>query len=224
MKKRTKLALAAGAAVAVVGAGGALAAAKLSPSEESKAVVEDAAAQLGVEPAELTAALKQALKNRVDAAVEAGRLTESQGTELKQRIEEDEFPALGGHLFGHQRGPGHHFQHAARVALDTAATYLGVTEAELRASLRDGQSLADVAKAEGKSVDGLVDALVREATERLDQAVEDGKLTDAQRDELAEHLEEAITAAVNAEPPAGFGFRGFGGHGRHGPPPPGGDA
>jgi hypothetical protein len=149
MKKRTKLAILAGTALAVVGAGGALAAAKLSPQEESKAVVEDAAKQLGVEPAELTAALKQALKNRVDAAVEAGQLTEAQGEQLKQHIDEDDFPALGGALFGH-RGPGHHALHAARIALDTAATYLGVTEAELRAELRDGKSLAEVAADEGK--------------------------------------------------------------------------
>ena len=39
-----------------------------SPSEESKAVIDDAASQLGVEPSELSDALKQALKNRVDEA------------------------------------------------------------------------------------------------------------------------------------------------------------
>ena len=43
MKKRTKLAASAGAALAVVGAGGALAADRLTPSDESKAVVDDAA-------------------------------------------------------------------------------------------------------------------------------------------------------------------------------------
>ena len=51
MKNRTKLAAGAGAALAVVGAGGAVAADKLTPKEESKAVVEDAAKQLGVDPA-----------------------------------------------------------------------------------------------------------------------------------------------------------------------------
>ena len=51
MRKRTKLAVSAGAALAVVGGGGAVAATALSPSEESKAVVADAAKQLGVDPA-----------------------------------------------------------------------------------------------------------------------------------------------------------------------------
>ena len=46
---------------------------ELTPSDESKAVVEDAAKQLGVDPAKLNDALKQALENRIDAAVKAGR-------------------------------------------------------------------------------------------------------------------------------------------------------
>ena len=40
MKKRTKLAVGAGAALAVVGASGAVAADRLTPKEESKAVVD----------------------------------------------------------------------------------------------------------------------------------------------------------------------------------------
>ena len=108
MKKRTKLAIGVGAAIAVVGAGGALAAAKLSPQEESKAVVEDAARRLGVEPAELTGALKEALKNRIDEAVETGRLGEERGAMLKQRVDEDSFPLFSGPGFG-PRGHGHQF-------------------------------------------------------------------------------------------------------------------
>ena len=96
MKKRTKLAVGAGAALAVVGAGGAVAADKLSPAEESKAVVEDAAKQLGVDPAKLNDALKQALENRIDEAVEAGRLSEAQGKAMKERIEADDFPLFPG--------------------------------------------------------------------------------------------------------------------------------
>ena len=43
MQKRTKLAVGAGAALAVVGASGAVAADRLTPKEESKVVVADAA-------------------------------------------------------------------------------------------------------------------------------------------------------------------------------------
>ena len=100
MKKRTKLAASAGAALAVVGAGGALAADRLTPSDESKAVVDDAAKLLGVDPAKLNAALRKALENRIDEAVKAGRLTEEQGKAMKERIEAGDFPLFGGPGFG----------------------------------------------------------------------------------------------------------------------------
>ncbi|MFN8544802.1 MAG: hypothetical protein U0807_11465 [Candidatus Binatia bacterium] len=46
------------------------------------------------------------------------------------------------------------------VARNAAATYLGLGLDELRDQLAQGQSLADLAQAQGKSVDGLKDALV----------------------------------------------------------------
>ena len=107
MKKRTKLAAGAGAALAVVGAGGAVAADRMTPKEESKAVVADAAKQLGVDPAKLTDALQKALANRIDEAVKAGWLTEAQAKVMKQRIENDDFPLFGGPGFG-PRGFTHH--------------------------------------------------------------------------------------------------------------------
>src|SRR5213592_2065876 len=90
------------AALALLGGGGAIAATQLggSPGEESKAVVNDAAKQLGIEPSKLTGALKKAFEDRVDAAVAAGRLTKAQGEEMKKRIEADDFPLFGPPAFG----------------------------------------------------------------------------------------------------------------------------
>jgi hypothetical protein len=203
--KRTKLAAGAGAALAVVGAGGALAANELSPSEESRAVVEDAAKRLGVDPAKLSDALRQALENRIDEAVKAGRLTEEQGQAMKQRIEADDFPLFGGPGFGH-RG----FAHRGFRDLVPAAAYLGVEEDALSERLRDGETLAEVAKDEGKSVDGLVTAIVAATTKRLDEAVAAGRITKAQRDEIVAGLKERTTAIVNGDFPA---FKGRGGPG-----------
>ena len=228
MKKRTKLAVSAGAALAVAGAGGAVAATALSPSEESKAVVEDAAKQLGVDPAKLNDALKQALENRIDAAVKAGRLTEEQGEAMKERVEADDFPLFPGPAFGHRGFGGHH----GFRDLDAAATYLGVDEDALRERLRDGESLAEVAKAEGKSVDGLVTAIVAATTKRLDEAVAAGRITKAQRDQIVAGLTKRTTEIVNGDFPAlkgrggpgfapgpGFGFRGPGFRGPGQEPP-----
>ena len=66
--RKQKLVAAGVAAVAVAGGGAAVAASKFgSPSEESTAVVKDAANRLGVQPSALSDALKKALEDRVDA-------------------------------------------------------------------------------------------------------------------------------------------------------------
>ncbi len=207
MRRKHMLAAGTVAALAIAGGGAAIAATGGDRTADSEAAVADAAEELGVTPAKLTDALQEALKNRVDAAVEAGRLTEARGQELKERIDAGEVPLLG-------IGPGHgHRGHGPGPGFDAAASYLGVTEAELRESLADGKTLAELSRAEGKSVDGLVGAMVAEAKERLSQAVEDGRLTQAQANERSAELEDRITAIVNGERPErprGFGRGPFG--------------
>jgi len=200
MRKRTKFAVGAGAALAVAGTGGAVAATKLSPSQEAAAIVDDAAKQLGGTPERLSDALRQAFAKRIDEAVEDGRLSQDAAEQLRETLEAGELPLVGGPLF---KGSGlgrSGFGHALHFGLEAAAGYLGLTEAELRDALRNGQSLADVARAEGKPVGGLVDALVREQTARLDQAVQDGKLTRVRRDEIASRLRDRVERMVEAQP------------------------
>jgi polyhydroxyalkanoate synthesis regulator phasin len=194
---KTKIVAGAVAAAAIAGGGAAVGATQLrSPSEESQAVVNDAAAQLGVQPQALSNALKKALENRVDAAVADGRLTKEQGDALKQRIESGQAP-----LFGLGGGPGGHDRGGHFGDLDAAASYLGLTEDQLRTQLQSGKTLADVAKAQGKSVDGLIDALVAATKKDLDDAVADGRLTKAQADQILADMKQRITDRVNGKLP-----------------------
>ena len=122
MLSKHKVVAVVAALVVVVGAGAAVGATgALSPKQESEAVVNDAAEELGVEPSELTAALKKALKNRVDAAVAAGRLSEAQGQAMKERIDAGEVPLVG---FGPGPGHGHH-HHGLFGGLDGPRTTSG---------------------------------------------------------------------------------------------------
>jgi hypothetical protein len=202
------------AAAALVGGGAAIAADRLTPQQESDAIVSDAAKQLGVEASELTAALKGALSNRVDAAVAAGEITEAQGAEMKERIAAGEIPLVGVGHGGKHRG-GHHF-----VDLGAAADYLGLTDEALKTSLADS-TLAEIAAEQGKSIDGLKAALTAAAKADIAEAVEDGRLTAAQQTEILAGLSERIDDLVNSErgPRGGHGPRGFGG-----PPASGDDA
>ena len=205
---RKKLIAAGGGVAALVLAAGALAQTDaFSPREESDALVADAAERLGVAPDELSDALREAYSNRIDDALAQGRITEEQAERLREALESGDLPLLHGPWGGH--GPGHG-GHGPFGGLDAAAEFLGLGEDELREALGDGDTLADVAEERGKSVDGLVDALAENARAQLDQAVEDGRLTEAMRDRIAENLEERVRALVTE------GFRGHhGGPGHH---------
>jgi hypothetical protein len=193
MDNARKLAVGA-VAMAAVGGGGAIAADAGTSQAESQELLNDVAEDLGVEPSRLSDALRRAYENRVDEAVEAGELSQGEAAELRGRLAAGEFPLLRG-----LHSPRGHHGRILGVGLDAAASYLGVTEADLRESLADGDTLAEVAVEEGKSVEGLIDALVAAARDRLDEAVETGRLTDERRDALAAGLEERITMLVNRE-------------------------
>ena len=72
-----------------------MAAGRALSGDDRQAVIDDAAAELGVAPSALSDALKEALKNRVDEAVADGRLSDEQGERLKDRIDANETPLLG---------------------------------------------------------------------------------------------------------------------------------
>ncbi len=226
---KRKVVAGAAAALAVGGAGAAIAATKLvhsSPSAESKAVVNDAAKQLGIPSSELSAALKKALETRVDAAVAAGTITKAQGDELKKRIESNDYPLVPGAGFG-RGGGGFGFRHFGPGPmmgdLSAAASYLSLTQAQLMTKLQSGKTLAQVAKDQGKSVDGLVSALKNDLQQKLDKAVSAGRLTKAQEQQALAAADQRLKDLVNgkfpARPPDGrgpfghrHGFRfGFGG-------------
>jgi polyhydroxyalkanoate synthesis regulator phasin len=214
MTRGRKLAFAAAAAavallVAGLAAAGAAASWVLSPTQENKAIIDDAASQLGIEPSELSDALEQALENRIDEAVQDGRLSEEQADELKERLGAGGFPLFGGYMLGRGfHGPGLELGHGHFELLETAASYLDMTEAQLREALED-QTLAEIAEERGKTTAGLVQELVATQAKRIDEAVEDGRLTQEQATELKDHLDERMEALVNGE------LRARGGEHRH---------
>jgi hypothetical protein len=206
------------AALALIGGGAAIAANKLSPKQESQAIVDDAAKQLGIPSAKLSDALKQALKNRVDAAVADGSITKAQADEVKARIDAGGVPLLGFGGRGHDGPGGPHGGRGIRGHhLADAASYLGLTEAQLRTQLESGKTLAQIATAQGKTTAGLVDALYASEKKELDAAVTAGRLTQAQEDSILAGLKAGLTDRVNGTFTPGDHDRGF--RGFRGPPP-----
>jgi len=194
--RRLSALVAALAAVAVLGIAVASATAADPPS-----LADDVAARLGIAPDKLRAAFRDAIAARIDAAVKAGRLTPEQGAKLKERLANAQGLGLGLRL--RLRGrlavkPPAFFPGLRLGAhrLGPITKYLDITPQELRSELRSGKSLAEIATAHGKTVDGLVDAIVGPAKARLDKAVENGRLTRQRADELLARLTDAVEKAV----------------------------
>jgi hypothetical protein len=215
---RRKLAAGAAGLVVLAGSGGAYAATQKAsstppdPAAEQKAFLDDVAGRLHVSTDQLTEALKGAAQDRVDAAVQAGRLTRDQADKIKQRIAQAQgLPLIGPGGIG---GPGPHralgggpgFGPAGE--LGAAAKYLGLTPRKLFSELRGGKSLADVASDQNKPVAGLKAAMKAAETARLDAAVKAGRLTDAERTRIESDLDQRLDDMVNGTPPKlGFRFR-----------------
>jgi hypothetical protein len=196
--------------VAAVTVGGTAIAASTGAVGSPSTFLDSLAQHLGISREKLDDAVEAAALDQVDAALKAGDLTDEQADALKERIESGSglFFGLGHGLRGHGHDGPHGFGH-----LSAAAEYLGLEEDEFREQLRDGKTLAEIAKAEGKTVDGLEQAILADAKERVAAAVKDGKLTEAQATEALEALEDRIDALVDGTGFGGHGLRGFFGRG-----------
>ena len=209
-------------ALALVGGGTVAIAAANGSSASGNGFLAAVARHLGISTQKLQDATKAAAIDQVNADLKAGRITKAEADALKARINSGDFPGLGGpRFFGGFGGPRFfggfgHFHGPFGGDLSAAADYLGLTPAQLRTKLFNGQSLAQVAKAQNKSVDGLKQALLDSAKKRLDQAVSDGMLTRAQADEELSELKSRIDDIVNDTFRGPPGLRGFRFH--DGPP------
>jgi hypothetical protein len=185
-------------ALAVVGGGGAAIAAAQGSSSPGQSFLDSVAKHLGISSQKLEDATRAAAVDQVDAALKEGKITKAQADELKARIQSGDFPPLAGPLFGPRLG---HFHRGGPPLfgekLSAAADYLGLSEAELRTKLNTGQTLAEIAKARGKSVDGLKQAILDEAEKNLDQLVEDGELTRPEADEMLARMKSHIDDLVD---------------------------
>ncbi|HEX4365152.1 MAG TPA: hypothetical protein VHZ75_11430 [Solirubrobacteraceae bacterium] len=180
--------------------------------------------------ADVQKAVGAAQAARLAAAVKAGKLTQKQAdaiTAARKKAGANGFgmgafmggrggmgPG-GGH--GMKRGPGFGFGPGG----PDLAKELGLSPADLMKQLKSGKSIADIAKAQGKSLDAVKAALKADAKTRSDAAVKAGKLTQAQADKILAG-EGAAIDHLGAAPPMGtWSQAGKGGKRPMGPPPMG---
>ncbi len=91
------------------------------------------------------------------------------------------------------------------ASLQTAAAYIGVSQATLRTGLRAGSSLAELAAAHGRSRAGLIDALTALKAKRLRTALAKGEITSAEEKAALRTLHPRVlkTAEEHSAAPSG---------------------
>ena len=92
--------------------------------------------------------------------------------------------------------------------VDATAEATGLTADEVVAALQDGQTFAQIAEAQGVDPQAIVDAFLAERETRLEEAVDEGRLTQEQADEMLAEMAEHLTDRLDEEwTPHPFGGR-----------------
>jgi hypothetical protein len=176
------------------------------------------ASALGIDQAKLESTLKSAEIATIDQAVTNGDLAQNRATEMKQRVEQNGPGAFGLRGLdgpgrgGVARGEGVRDVVDNSVVEKAVADKLGLTVADLQTQLHSGKTLAALAQEKNVNVQDLYKAAADAAKPQLDQAVTDGKLTQAQADQIYQQILQGQSMfGVGRGGPGGMG----GGRGRH---------
>jgi polyhydroxyalkanoate synthesis regulator phasin len=238
MTRKTILGVAGGAiAVAAVSAGGAYFAATgthttsaQTPSGQATATatpnarqaqaqadvqnfLNDLAKNLNIDTTTLTNALKQTAKDQVAAAVQSGKLTQSEANQINQMIDSGQFPKGFGFGIPGIAGRGFPAQVAGlQTAIQNAfQSTVGESMQQFFQEVRSsGQTPDQVFQAHNTSAQAVAQAEANAAKPILDQAVSSGQITQDQENNILN----AIQNHGAFGGPGGFGPRG--GHGRGG--------
>lgn len=166
------------------------------------------AEQLGVSREQLDQAIGDSALAVIDQVVADGQLTEDEAARIRDLINSGEFPPFFGR-HGHGYGG---FAHGlcGGANLEDLAGFLGVEASVVRDGLENGQSLAQIAEANGKTRDELKSFLLSSITDKVNQAVADGKITQERADEKLENFSARLDDLIDRQgaPFRDFRFRG----------------
>ena len=206
-----------------------------APAGDLDRYLEKLAEKLGISEDALRAAMEEAGLELLDESVANGDISQEMADRIREAIENgDPVPFLKGgfvfpgglpgpNVFGDLEGGFGLTPFGFGMGLDdnaALASLLGITEAQLRQELNSGKTMAQIAEAHGKSRSDVRDLLTEEHEAKLKEALEAGKLTEAQaekmRSDFARHVETMLDAQVRiytgeGDAPPGFKepFRGW---------------
>ena len=113
--------------------------------------------------------------------------------------------ASGATAFAHGDGPaGENFRHNARgrfarAVMREVVEETGLEPCDITGQMAEGQTLTEVIEESGGSTEQVVDTLMSKLAERLDRAVENGRISEERAEHLLEKGEERLEAFLTTE-------------------------
>src|SRR5712691_2411355 len=144
------------------------------------------AVEIGKTQAEINAAFQRAVADTLADEVKAGHITQARADAIKQKLANHTpctLPSLAGH------GDRHLLHTFMRQYIGAAASALGLTEAQLKTDLANGQSLSQVAGAQKVSEATFRTNLIANLKPVLDKAVADKMLSADQEQRILSRLQ-----------------------------------
>jgi predicted DNA-binding protein (UPF0251 family) len=158
------------------------------------------ATRLGISSDQLNTDVKGAANDMVDQMLKDGTITSQQADQLRQEIQNGNFPGLLGG-FGRFGGFGMmgkgEFGASLQGVVQAVAGKLNLAPQQILDQLKSGKSLADVASAQGVSRDDLKNDITTAVNTEVDNAVSSGKITQSQGDNIKSMLSSKLDQLID---------------------------
>jgi len=172
---------------------------EMQAAREEGKTVADLAEEQGIDLDDLISELittqPPSIEQRIAKAVENGALTQQEADEKLAQLREglaERFSTLP----DRSQKPGGQARPQGRMALGALGDILDIEPRELLAALQDGQTAAELIEAQGLDVDEVIAELSEPVIERLNQAVQDEKLTQEEADDKLATFQEKLEARL----------------------------
>jgi hypothetical protein len=157
------------------------------------------AVEIGKTQAQINTAFQKSIADTLADEVKSGQITQAQADAIKKKLANQTpctLPSASGHTGGATAKPA--IAAYMRQYLAASASALGITETQLMADLKAGQSLSQVAAAQHVSEADFRTRLIANLKPVLDQAMTNRKITSAQEQTLLNHLQTGPLPLWNA--------------------------
>lgn len=165
-------------------------------SAEAGQTLSDLITANGGDPAQVAADAKVEAEAQIDEALANERITEERATELKAELD-TKIQEILDHELGQRMINARVNFGLRRIVMDVVTETTGLEVQDVRQELRDGKSLATIIAENGGDIAAIKAQIISDATEQINQAVTDDKLSQEDADTLLAELDAHVEELLN---------------------------